>query len=559
MTFTERMAGWAAPSVDGDAAAGERRGRSEGTPLEFVLTVSIDDLEALLRDPATPGRLSGTVTAPVLSPQRLRVVDGAFRLMQHDPTHVDTWHMRYSMLLVAEDGESFGFEGTKYLHDRSGFDAWADTTTLHVTITRGGRPDVVAAGVMRLTAADFARQLSTMRVSGIDGSLERARWLARFSTKFLRSLGSVYGGPLDGVGEFPAAPPVPVPPTGDGARRLRLPAAEPRWCDRDGCWHEGSEVGDDAWLRLTRYEGGRRGPVLLAPGFGMSAMSFIGGTIETNLAEHLVAKGYDVWLFDYRAGIDLPSSRTSFTLDDIATSDWPAAVGEVLRVTGASSVQAVGHCVGSASLMMALASGSIPDVRSAVCMQFTLHPETSLLNRAKAALGVGSLLGRLGLDRVAPFTGGSVVRKLLDLGLRAVPMPAGEHCAKPVCRWINAIYGCTHTHEQLNDVTHDGLDNLFGVGNLRALDQVAVIMKARKVLAADGTDNYASHPERLRLPILLVQGERNYIFRPEGSLRTLRWLQEANDPALYERVVLSGYAHLDALIGRDAPIDVFPL
>jgi cholesterol oxidase len=559
LTFTERMAGWAAPSVDGDAVEGERRGRAEATPLEFVLTVGIDDLEGILRDPATPGRLSGTVTAPTLSPQRLRVVDGTFRLMQHDPTHVATWHMRYSMVLVAEDGAEFGFEGTKYLHDRSGFDAWSDTTTLYVTITRGRGPDVVAAGVMRLTAADFVRQLSTMRVSGVVGSLERARWQGRFSTRFLRSLGSVYGGPLDGVGEFPAAPPVPVPPTGDGTRRLRLPAAEPRWCDGDGCWHEGNEVGDDAWLRLTRYEGGRRGPVLLAAGFGMSAMSFIGGTIDTNLTEHLVAKGYDVWLFDYRAGIDLPSSRTSFTLDDIATEDWPAAVAEVLRVTGASSVQAVGHCVGSVSLMMALASGVLPDVRSAVCMQFPLHPETSMLNRAKAALGVGSMLGELGLNRVAPFTGGSVVKKLLDLGLRAVPMPAGERCSKPVCRWINAIYGCTHTHEQLDDATHARLDNMFGVGNLRALDHMAVIMKARKVLAADGADSYVSHPERLRLPILLVQGESNYIFRPEGSLRTLRWLQEANDPALYERVVLPGYAHLDALIGRDAHVDVFPV
>ena len=559
VTFTERMAGWAAPSPDGDAVAGERRGRADGTPLEFVLTVYIDDLEALLRDPAAPGRLSGTVTAPVLSPQRLRVVDGTFCLTQQDPTHVEAWHMRYSMRLVAEDGQDFHFEGTKYLHDRSGFDAWGDTRTLYVTITRGRPGDVVAAGVMRLTAADFARQLTTMRVSGVDGHLAQARWLARFSTRFLRSLGSVYGGPLDGVGDFPAAPPMPVPPTGDGTRRLRLPAAEPRWCDADGSWHDGGDLGGDAWLRLTRYEGGRRGPVLLAPGFGMSAMSFIGGTIDTNVTEHLVAKGYDVWLFDYRAGIDLPSSRTSFTLDDIATADWPAAIAEVLRVTGASSVQAVGHCVGSASLMMALASGSIPDVRSAVCMQFTLHPVTSPLNRAKAALGVGSLLGSLGLTRVAPFTGGSALKKLLDLGLRAVPMPTGERCAKPVCRWINAIYGCTHSHDQLNDVTHEQLDNMFGVGNLRALDHMAVIMKARRAVAADGADSYVSHPERLRLPILLVQGQRNYIFRPEGSLRTLRWLQEANDPALYERVVLPGYAHLDALIGRDAPTDVFPV
>ena len=49
-----------------------------------------------------------------------------------------------------------------------------------------------------------------------------------------------------------------------------------------------------------------------------------------------------------------------------------------------------------------------------------------------------------------------------------------------------------------------------------------------------------AHPERLRLPILLVQGEQNHIFRPEGTLRTLRWLQAANDPSLYERVRAAG-------------------
>src|SRR5690606_11832131 len=122
-----------------------------------------------------------------------------------------------------------------------------------------------------------------------------------------------------------------------------------------------------------------RGPVLLAAGFGMSATSFLVDTVETNLAEHLVKEGYDVWLFDYRACIDLPSARTQFTLDEIATVDWPTAVAEVRRVTGADSVQAVGHCVGSVSLLMALGAG-LADVRSAVCMQIPLHPVTSYLN-----------------------------------------------------------------------------------------------------------------------------------------------------------------------------------
>jgi cholesterol oxidase len=569
VSFTERMAGWGAALPPGTPAPGDRddaaavaegaaaRGRADGTRMEFVLTVDIDDLPAMLADESTPGRLSGTVTVPALSPKRMRVTDGSFRLAVEDPTHVDTWHMLYSLRLVAEDGRRFRFEGHKVLADRAGLDAWGDTTTLYITVTDdAGHP--VAAGVLRITPADLARQVSTMRVGGVEGRLDQARWLARFGRRFARSLLKVYGGPLDDLARFPRGPAVPVPLTGAGHRRLRLPAPEPRWCDGRGRWHEGEVRGDDAWLRLTRYEGGRRGPVLLASGFGMSATSFLVDTVGTNLAEHLVDAGYDVWLFDYRASIDLPSSRTAFSLDDIATADWPAAVAEVRRVTGAGSVQALGHCVGSVSLLMALGAG-LTDVRSVVAMQFPLHPATSYLNQTKAAFQVDRLLKRVGLDRVSPPGGANLANAALDLGLRVLPMPRGERCNKPLCRWINAIYGCTHAHAQLDDATHEGLDRMFGVGNLASLGHLGTIMQRRLAVDVDGQPVYTARPERLRLPILLVQGERNAIFHPEGSMRTLRWLQTANEPTLYERRVLPGYAHLDALIGRDAAADVYPL
>ena len=597
LRFTERMRGFAGPAADGLPATGQRRGRADGTPIEFVLSVGIPDLPALLDDPSTPGTLAGTVVAPTLSDRRLVVTDGVFRLVQADPTHVATWNMRYSMLLLAEDGRRFRFEGVKILHDRPGLDAWGDTTTLHVTITEAGSAGaapagsapvdavgqngaavpsvlptpfvrsttpvegpasrVVAAGVMHLSAADFARQMTTMRVTGVAGRAERLRWQARFDARFLRSLLTVYGGPLDDVGQFPAAKATPVQLTGDGARPLRLPAAEPRWCDGRGRWHEGNELGDDAWLRLVRYEGGRRGPVMLASGFGMSATSFLISTVETNLVEHLVAKGYDVWLFDYRAGIDLPSARTPFNMDDIATEDWPTAVKEVLRITGAPSVQVVGHCFGSATFMMALAAG-LRDVRSGVCMQVTMHPVTSVFNQVKLSLGVGRMLGWVGLKQIEPFRGRTLVHTLLDQVLRAVPLASDERCGKATCRWVNAMYGCTHRHEQLNDATHELMGELFGVGDLTALDHLRRICQHRACIADDGSDVYLTHPERLRLPLLLVHGDRNTIFHPEGSMRTLRWLQEANDSSLYERVVLPGYAHLDALIGRNAADDVFP-
>ena len=56
-----------------------------------------------------------------------------------------------------------------------------------------------------------------------------------------------------------------------------------------------------------------------------------------------------------------------------------------------------------------------------------------------------------------------------------------------------------------------------------------------------------------------LQGEHNTIFRPQGSLRTLRWLVAANGSEYYQRHVLGGYSHLDALIGRNARRDVYPL
>ncbi|HEX5366555.1 MAG TPA: GMC oxidoreductase, partial [Acidimicrobiales bacterium] len=555
LRFTERMTGWAGPTSAGDPGEGAERGTSDGTRIEAVLTVEVDDLPALLEDPAIPSRLSGTVVAPAVAPRRLRVEAGEFRLAQEDPTHVDTWNMRYSMSLVADDGRRFRLAGHKVLHDRFALDVWSDTSTLFVTISdEAGTP--VAAGVMRISPGDFARQLRTIRVTGVEGGVERARWRWRFVKRFVGSLENVYGN-LEDLAAFPEQPAQPIPLRGTDRRRVRVAAPEPRWCDGDGRWHEGAELGEDAWLRLVRYEGGRRGPVLLAPGFGMSSTSFLVNTVETNLTEHLVAAGYDVWLFDYRASIDLPSARSSFTLDDVARSDWPAAIDEVRRVTGAASVQAVGHCVGSASLLMALAGGR-DDVRSAVAMQFPLHPVTSRLNTVKSVLKVDRLLARLGLYTVAPEARVTLPNVVLDTALRLVPMPGGERCGKPLCRWINAIYGCTHAHDQLNDATHDELDDMFGVGHLAALGHLSTIMGRRLVVDADGEESYTRHPERLRMPILLVQGERNYIFRPQGTMRTLRWLQTANDPSLYQRVVLPGYAHLDALVGRNAHRDVFP-
>src|SRR5262249_9221902 len=103
-------------------------------------------------------------------------------------------------------------------------------------------------------------------------------------------------------------------------------------------------VSDGVTLRLTRYKGGSKGPVILSHGLGVSSLIFSIDTIDTNLLEFLYARGYDVWLLDFRASIELPASKNPSSGDDVAIKDYPAAVAEVIRLTGAASVQMVVHC-----------------------------------------------------------------------------------------------------------------------------------------------------------------------------------------------------------------------
>jgi cholesterol oxidase len=433
------------------------------------------------------------------------------------------------------------------MHEGPPWRAWHATTTLYVDITDDADGSHVGSGILYIGVTDLLKQLSSSTVIGANDLLAQLRAKARFGRAFLGDVARVYGGALDELGRLDPASPV--------LRPLRLPASTTTWFD-GSTWHDGAS-GATAQLKLTNYSGGTKGPILLASGFSMAASSYAVPTTDTTLTEYLVDNGYDVWLFDYRASIELPSSRTDFTIDDIARQDWPEAVSEVRRRTGADSVQVLGHCVGSVSILMALLSG-LEGVRSVVCSQFTTQPVTGWLNRLKNALRVGPLMAAVGMRGLRPDTGRGLLDAVADMALGLIPMPRGERCSQPMCRWLNAIFGLTHTHRQLNDDTHRAFPTLFGYGEVRPINQLAMMTRRNLAVDIDGNDTYCTHPERLALPILFLQGDTNYIFLPEGTKRTVSWLSDHNDPSLYTYTELAGYAHLDALIGRDAERDVYP-
>ena len=286
LRFTETMHGQLDPVSDGfvltDGAA------------SFVITVEVDDADALLADPGRPGRVVGTLELPGLDDGPLAVAEGTFRLFVGDPDRVDTDRMEYRLPAVTADGRRFTLTGTKTIGPGSALGAWAATTTLEATLHEGGHDGpAVARGRLELGPRDLARQLRTMAVTGAPDRRTRVATLARFGALFAGELAEHYGSVL--------APASVLDPDAPPRRRRELMAPVP----------EVREVvaTDGVALRLTRFRGGPRGPVLVVHGAGVSSGIFTTDLPEVNLVESLVAEGFDVWLPDYRVSIALPAAH----------------------------------------------------------------------------------------------------------------------------------------------------------------------------------------------------------------------------------------------------------
>lgn len=544
--FTETMNGYFSTAEHSDFAAGARRGETEGSVLAFTLTVHTDDLDRLLADPRHVAGLRGTVTAPALSPAPLAVTDGQFELFVTDADDpAGERRMWYRFPMTDERGRTYFLVGTKRIRDDAGLDMWPDTTTLYTTVHDGDSAEapVLGCGILYIGVAEFRNQLQTMTVLNARDERERLGGLARFGHFFGGQLFDLYGGVFARPTVFdPGAPP-------RQKRPLRAPIPSVHAIRAD----------DGVPLRLTRYEGGRKGPVLLVHGLGVSSLAFAIDTIDTNLVEYLVGHDYDVWLLDNRSSIELPSAATPHSADDIARRDWPAAVAAVREITGAASVQAIGHCYGALTFTMAMLAG-LQGVRAAVCSQVGAHVNVLPSRRIRAGLYVTDFMTALGVDDLTMYTDAHAdwLDRLMDKALRLYPTAAEERCDSLVCHRVTFLYAPLYEHDQLNNATHDVLHELFGVAAMDNLNHLGRMIRAGHVVAADGGDDYLPHVARLAIPLLFLHGAENQTWIPESTERTVEWLRAHNDPGLYRRRLIPDYGHIDCIFGRDAARDVYP-
>ena len=322
-------------------------------------------------------------------------------------------------------------------------------------------------------------------------------------------------------------------------------------------------AGDGLACNLVHLRGDNpptKGPVLLVHGAGVRANIF-NAPVGTTVLDYLLAGGYDVWLENWRASIDLPPNQ--WTLDKAALYDHPEAVKTVVKESGQEEVKAIIHCQGSTSFMMSAVAGLVPQVRTIVANAVSLHPIVPRVTALKMKLMMGLAAP------LYPYLNP-------QWGLRAPTLPAKlvsllvklthHECSNPVCKHISFTYGVGFPtlwrHENLNPETHEWVKGEFAQVPRAFFKQITrSISRGQLVSMSKGTglpEDVVEQPPQTDARVAFLTGELNRCFLPQSQVRSFEYF-DRHRKNYHTLNVLPGYGHLDIFMGKNAATDVFPL
>lgn len=312
---------------------------------------------------------------------------------------------------------------------------------------------------------------------------------------------------------------------------------------------------DGAALCLHHTSGGTRGPIVMTPGTAMTALTYCINSVPQNIVEFLVARGFDVWLFDWRTSPLLEAHRRPYTLDDVARYDWPAALEAVRAATGGKQVSVLAHCVSAPTFLLSVVRGHVPrdSVSAMVASQVALHLRFTPTGTTKTRLHLDKLLPAGDMVHQRPHDATMAVGDIAASLLSRL-LPTSFSCDNRACYRHAATFGELIFHQRVNDATHAIMGDLVPECLAGFLKDVAVRSRRDTIL----TDDDLRHLDRLLLPIHFIAGAENRMFVPQGTEDSHRLLSEANGASYYRRDVYDGFGHLDCYVGAGAPQTIWP-
>jgi hypothetical protein len=303
-----------------------------------------------------------------------------------------------------------------------------------------------------------------------------------------------------------------------------------------------------------------KGPVLVVHGAGVRGNIFR-APVKTNFVEFLVQEGYDVWLENWRASIDLEPNE--WDLDQAAKYDHPKAVEKVVEETGYDEIKAVIHCQGSTSFMMSAVAGLVPQVTNIVSNAVSLHPvvprwSVFKINVALPLVSLGTRYLNPQWGKEAPGVFPKIIRSLVEV--------THNECDNGVCKQVSFTYGsgfpALWRHENLNDATHEWLKDEFAEVPIHFFNHIKKCIKKGHLVSLqkdrDLPLDYVSTPPKTDARFSFLAGKKNLCFLPESQGHTYEYFEKL-EPGRHAFHLLPDYSHLDVFMGKNSARDVFPI
>lgn len=285
-------------------------------------------------------------------------------------------------------------------------------------------------------------------------------------------------------------------------------------------------------------------PALLCAGYGCNR-HFLDFDDRHSLASFLRRRGFDVWIVELRGrGLSHPTRSCRrpgvWTFDDLAQTDLPAVIRYVSAVTG-RRIAWVGHSLGGLVLYACLACRS--DVAAVVETGVTIGSPVVFPASSVALFGrVGQVLLRLPLGDTVPQR--AVLGLLWNLASTTAALGVGMNPANVDRRLVGRAL-----RRALGDVSRHKLRQLA----TWALDGVFA--------SADGSIDYRAGLARVSRPLLIAAGRADRLATPAAVACALDHLPPGLG-TFREFGCAAGdsvdYGHVDLILGRAAPREVFP-
>ncbi len=301
-------------------------------------------------------------------------------------------------------------------------------------------------------------------------------------------------------------------------------------------------------------------PVLLVHGAGVRADIFNPPT-ENNLISMLAREGYDVWLENWRASIDLPPNH--WNLDQAAQFDHPAAVKKIVELTGKTELKAIIHCQGSTSFMISAVTGLVPEVKTIISNAVSLHPVVP--KYAVVKLNMYLPLVKLLFEYLDP-SWGLHAPDLKSKVLRLIVSLSHQEEDTLVGKFVSFTYGAGFPAlwllKNLDRKTMDWIQYEFAKVPLTFFKQIRMGVNTGELVPADYNKNtsmtYATGTPKTDARVVLFGGKQNLCFLPDSQVQTYNYLN-ANRPGFHGLHILDDYSHLDIFLGKNSSRDVFPI